>query len=1068
LPHTLTTGTFVDLQDRFIAQAKSNRALDPLAPLTVLVPGQLVRSGCSHANIRFLTVNEIARRIAGPRMRSEGLQIIADVTRDLLLKNVVDSVKDKLVYFARIADFRGFRTKLHSTISDLRNACATVPMLREAADDDMSEFKKATTQKIREIALLWEAYDTLLTEHYLTDRSGVLELAIDVLEDNGCDSHSLIAYGLDELSELERRFLFQLWQHRDVTVHLPWCDTPAYEFTRGLREWLLDNSFDDQTPLHEQAESGTMLSVAQRGLFQEVTAEQRSFDSDDASISILSTSDAFRESDEIIREVLFPPSRVADPAETFPPNRVADPAETSAILMRGAKPYTNLLRNAIRRSQFEAYFHECRTLGDSHTGKALRKFVRLLNADYARLDVADFLLCGSLKVPDELSEQYTELPVAEWNQFSLLAGATAGEENWRVSLARLKDQIRWESKQTDAEDEDRVTDYTSRLQSLDAFIGWLNSFFGAISRIRDSKTFSDAVSLMHAAICERITSDSVIEEVFQQLEQAAQLDTAMFETDIAGLASCFESALSTPAGREGRYQETEPTVATIEQARGVVFDHVYLAGLNESEFPRFTPQDPLLLDYERELLSTALSLGTYSITIPHLSNRVEYERYLFATALHSARRRVLLSFSRTGSQGRETLPSRFLLNTVSPLIAASADVGLMNEFIEAHSFSRCVTLRDLPLAQDTMHRREYDAATIQYALQSGNAALFAHLKQSRIFMRGLDAERHRYHERAFTKYDGALPEEDARVLSEKAFSVLSASQLETYWTCPFRWFAGRVLNLDRIEDADRLAELDAMIRGRLIHEILEQFYREAKLSGKSDKLNLDNWKDLESFAQLLLSQFEHKQPTGVMMIWSREKRRIMESLERFFRFDIESRAGFVPTRFEWKFGDSDHSIALEIDANLSIRLRGAIDRIDQHANGSLRILDYKSGKNYAGLRSDNLLSQRALQLHLYSDVAEQVLKQPVETAEYYFMRASDNESVTLARETAQNDDAKLRGILKVIISGMRSGNCYPYPDEDVCKHCRVRAACGSGRQTWKWRQPTESARDFQAIREGEE
>jgi ATP-dependent helicase/DNAse subunit B len=565
--------------------------------------------------------------------------------------------------------------------------------------------------------------------------------------------------------------------------------------------------------------------------------------------------------------------------------------------------------------------------------------------------------------------------------------------------------------------------------------------------------------------------DEHTDEIFSQLEQAVQLDAAEFQMDIAGMISCIQSALCTPAKREGRYQETEPTVATIQQARGVVFDHVFLIGLNEGEFPRYRSQDPILLDYERDLLSAALSLGTTSVTVPHLSYRTDEEVYYFASAVHAARRHFCFSFSRSGSQGRETLPSRFLLESLSTIVSESADTKLLNEFIQSHRHSRRVSKADLPQLTNALHRREYDAAVIDDALRHGNAERLAYLQSSALFSRILNSEHAHFHRSDFTEFEGALADcmqdEDAGKWIHRTTALLSASQLESYWDCPFRWFASRVLGLDSLTEPDRLSEQDPLVRGSLIHTILEKFYRAEKLAGRIETLTTNDWQRLRDFAVNEFTEFESKQPTGLFMIWNREKSRILELLRRFFIDDISNREGFIPNRFEWKFGSSDRQVKLKIDDKHAISLRGAIDRVDLHKDGRLRILDYKSGGNRRKLTTENLLQNRALQLHLYKYAVESLLQQQVESSAYYFMREASNQKIELTEAAAAASREELTDVLRVLDSGMRGGDCWPYPEENNCKFCNVRVACGHGRFTNKWETESRQTAEYRAIRGGE-
>ena len=53
--------------------------------------------------------------------------------------------------------------------------------------------------------------------------------------------------------------------------------------------------------------------------------------------------------------------------------------------------------------------------------------------------------------------------------------------------------------------------------------------------------------------------------------------------------------------------------------------------------------------------------------------------------------------------------------------------------------------------------------------------------------------------------------------------MLSPSTIETYATCPYRYFLERVLRIRSEEEPDRIDRISALERGSLVHRILEHF-----------------------------------------------------------------------------------------------------------------------------------------------------------------------------------------------------------------------------------------------------
>ena len=88
--------------------------------------------------------------------------------------------------------------------------------------------------------------------------------------------------------------------------------------------------------------------------------------------------------------------------------------------------------------------------------------------------------------------------------------------------------------------------------------------------------------------------------------------------------------------------------------------------------------------------------------------------------------------------------------------------------------------------------------------------------------------------RGFTGWDGHI--DDPRLAEEirKALgsgTPISPSRLETYATCPFRYFAIHVLGLEKLPEPAYEIALDAAQAGKLLHGLLARYFRHLRDSG---------------------------------------------------------------------------------------------------------------------------------------------------------------------------------------------------------------------------------------------
>ena len=242
---------------------------------------------------------------------------------------------------------------------------------------------------------------------------------------------------------------------------------------------------------------------------------------------------------------------------------------------------------------------------------------------------------------------------------------------------------------------------------------------------------------------------------------------------------------------------------------------------------------------------------------------------------------------------------------------------------------------------------------------------------------------------------------------------LSASQIESYLECPYKWFTLRRLGLD---DCD--AGFSNMEMGTFAHRVLELTHRELFLeaSRKAGLVGEDCegepagslfWFDpaervpgsrvdagtLEHATELLRAEFAehlaHQRLDGstrskqALVPHGQSEQRMLDELERdlvdTLAFESERFRGFEPRLFEGRFGGSSGLAA----TYAGVDLVGTIDRIDVDAEGRALVIDYKhksalfdeyalSPRGDDEERSEFLLPRR-VQTLVYASVARRLL-----------------------------------------------------------------------------------------------
>ena len=198
----------------------------------------------------------------------------------------------------------------------------------------------------------------------------------------------------------------------------------------------------------------------------------------------------------------------------------------------------------------------------------------------------------------------------------------------------------------------------------------------------------------------------------------------------------------------------------------------------------------------------------------------------------------------------------------------------------------------------------------------------------------------------------------------------SATLLNDYGKCPFRYWVSHVLACNPIEEPE--IGLPRRILGETYHKALELYYR--KMVRDNLRLGVSDpalcRQLFESAMQDSLDWVEKKPGVRLGEFWFYEKQEIIFRLNRFFQKEIERASvdenGFSPSILEAAFGiaGKESSPPLSIRHNGGeILVRGCIDRVDtaQHADGKesikVRIIDYKTGSG--AITKDDALQAEA-------------------------------------------------------------------------------------------------------------
>lgn len=462
----------------------------------------------------------------------------------------------------------------------------------------------------------------------------------------------------------------------------------------------------------------------------------------------------------------------------------------------------------------------------------------------------------------------------------------------------------------------------------------------------------------------------------------------------------------------------------------------FAVGLNDTAVPGEGPQDPILLDAEREAISESL---------PTTADALKANLHSLATVLASLRGRVVLSYSSYDIMDERRLhPSSVLLQALrlvrgepgldySDLDRAFHDAAAAAGRLDPAGFipdgpAKMLDERDWWLGRLIRDGRSLDGLeavkTCFPILGDGISAAEARAGGS------------------LTAYEGLVKIDRDRLDPLRNHElVLSASRLELLAKCPYGYFLRYILKVEPPRDLelDRSRWLDPMQRGTLVHRILFEFMTEVAKRG--ERVSPDGHAPLmHGIAEAAIGELRNDVPPPSEGIFDKERRDILEALAIFLRVEGGRGPNVRPIAFEKTF----EGIAIEAGRGW-FKLRGVIDRIDRTGRGVYRIVDYKTGsyRDFEDLEAFD--GGRRIQHALYALAAEKFLGKetgdpnPRVTESGYFFPTRRGEGREIMVGTF--DRGKLRELLSDLLA-LIAGGYFVTTTEDECGFCDFAPVCG--------------------------
>jgi RecB family exonuclease len=350
------------------------------------------------------------------------------------------------------------------------------------------------------------------------------------------------------------------------------------------------------------------------------------------------------------------------------------------------------------------------------------------------------------------------------------------------------------------------------------------------------------------------------------------------------------------------------------------------------------------------------------------------------------------------------------------------------------------------------------------------AALKAHplVESLPVLARGIECVSARASD-SFSEWDGHVGANPA--LSTEN-GVLSATALETWATCPAKYFFKQVLRLREHDEPGDVEELEARYRGNLVHRILERLgATHLTRSGEQLELDLENVPSWTATAREVVTrvseevfdEFAAEGRAPYPILWEVEKARIVRDVLR----TIDEDDGAVLLAVEHRFGDDDHPFTLELASGRKLQFTGSVDRVDR-LHDRRRVLDYKTGRREPRKEVLTALARGTrLQLPLYALAAREAFGPPSRVdADYWFISTRggwERVNIPMDERTRADFESSLEAIASGIERGVFAANPggEGYPTFDNCGFCDFQRICPPDRdRAWDRLQDASELKDY--------
>lgn len=893
----------------------------------------LGESGISNVeNASFSRLSsEIAKKYGGNE-----LPLLSKGGKTVMMKKAVEMVQDNLVLFNNQVNSPAFINSAIKIYDEMKACRVTVDDIINA---EKSTDRETLKQKLTDISNIISAYDAIIADKYYDSANELTRLYEQLLTLDYFVGRTVFIDGFYGFVAQEYKIIEVILQQAK-DVYITFCTDSFY----NTDKFDLFSYINSNIEILKNVAKKAGVKIANPVILKENKRSQnRTLSTVESQIFTVSNDcEKYVASDEI---KLYSAKNICDECDFVSREiskllRQGYYASDIAVATRDLEKYKKELEFSFNKFNIPYFNDERQVISSQPIVMFVNFLLRIAIYGFRSEDIFALLKTG-LTALDNTSISELENYVYMWN----ISGKAWKNEFTNSTRGFVEKISANDQAQIDKINEtrcyivDRLNKFVRSIKDKNSLEICKAIYFALIDFSCDNQLKELAIELdkNHKSVLAQ-QQDRVWELLMQILDSLAvlgeneKISASEFYKMFSLMISC-EDLGSLPAGLDN---------VQIGSADRMRFDNpkvVFVVGANEGEFPQSVGSSGLLSEADRiSLIENKFKLYSYGETLN------AQERFFAYMALSSAREKLYVSY-RGGDSSTES-------SIITNIKSVFADIQ-----VEQHSNDLCID--------------DIESDDNAFELLASNYTVNSQFVQS---LKSYFKDKQDYSNRV-NAVESLIKNENPTIsskeLSTKLFGkdmYLSASRIEDYYNCAFRYFCKFGIGAR----PRTKAEMDPMQTGTVIHYVLEQII---KHNPKDEFVQLSSV-EIKMLVNKYLTEFLENKMGDSSQFTKRFKYQFMR-LSKMLVFVVErlrdefEQSDFEAKAFELTIGDGTKGedvkyVPLKLEDGGSITIKGAIDRVDTYeANGKkyVRVVDYKSGNKQFSL--SDIMYGLNLQMFIY-------------------------------------------------------------------------------------------------------